>query len=90
MRWESLQSTPNAWGNVLLKVSRPGLVPHSNHASVARPFGFTSPFSVAAVAPTDVAAMVVTDGALPGDAVVKFRIWPSEYPPLFSAQTRKW
>jgi hypothetical protein len=57
---------------------------------VGRPFGFTFPLSAALVTPTDVAASVVTAGGLPGDAVEKLMICPSEYPPLFSAQTRKW
>ena len=48
------------------KVTRSGRVPHSNHASVARPFGFTLPFSVAPVVPTPVTVSVVTAGAAPG------------------------
>ena len=62
----------------MLKLARLESVPHSNHALVARPLGITLPFSVAPVASTDVAATVVTAGGLPGDAVVKFRIWPTE------------
>jgi hypothetical protein len=52
--------------DVVSKVARLGLVPHSNHASVARPFGFTLPLSVAPVVPTPVAASVVTVGTAPG------------------------
>jgi hypothetical protein len=50
---------------------RDGSVPYSNHAFVARPLGVTLPFRVAVVAPTDVAARVVTTGAAPGEEVVK-------------------
>jgi hypothetical protein len=45
---------------VTLKVARVGLVPHSNHAVVAAPFGFTPPFNVAPLDVTEVAAFVVT------------------------------
>ena len=62
----------------MLKLARVESVPHSNHALVARPLGITLPFSVAPVTPTDVAAIVVTAGGLPGDAVVRFLIWPAE------------
>jgi hypothetical protein len=47
---------------VLLKVARVELVPHSNQAVVARPFGFTPPFSVAPLDVTDVAVFVITVG----------------------------
>ena len=54
-----------AWTGEVAKVTRSGLVPHSNQASVARPFGFTFPLSVAPVVPTPVAVSVVTVGAAP-------------------------
>jgi hypothetical protein len=53
-----------------VNVARVGLVPHSNHAFVARPFGFTLPFSTAPLAVTPVAAVVVTVG---GGAVAPYK-----------------
>ena len=49
------------------------VVPHSNHAFVADPFGFTLPFNVAVDDPMVVAAVVVTVGRL---IVVKVRSFP--------------
>ena len=54
---------PNACVEVLLKVDRVELVPHSNQAVAAAPFGFTPPFNVAPADVTEVAAFVVTAGA---------------------------
>ena len=56
---------------VLLKVARVGLVPHSNQAVVAWPFGFTLPFAVAPLELTEVAALVVAAGATDAVATVK-------------------
>ena len=54
---------PTAWLDVEVKVASVGLVPHSNQALVARPFGFTLPFNLAPVVVIEVAALVVTVGA---------------------------
>ena len=64
-----------------------GLVPHSNQALVARPFGFTPPFNVAPVVVIDVAALVVTVGD--GAVVLKLRIDPFDVPAELEAATRK-
>jgi hypothetical protein len=48
--------------DVLLKPDKVGLVPHSNQAVVAKPFGFTPPFKTPPAVVTDVAAFVVTVG----------------------------
>jgi len=50
------------------------LVPHSNQAAVAAPFGFTEPFSVADVAVTVEAVDVVTVAKIA--AVVKLKMLP--------------
>ena len=42
---------PIDWDDVLVKDESDGLVPHSNHAFVARPLAVTLPFRVAVVAP---------------------------------------
>jgi hypothetical protein len=47
---------------VLSNDARFGLVPYSNHAAAATPFGFTVPFSVATFWPTEVALSVTTVG----------------------------
>ena len=70
---------------VLVKDESDGLVPHSKPALVDRPFAVTFPFRVAVVAPTDVAARVVTAGAAPG---VKLRILPLVVPEPLLAATR--
>ena len=59
---------------VELYVDNPLLVPHSNHAVVARPFGFTEPFNVAVVCPICVADVDVTvgNGALSVETVIAF------------------
>ncbi|MCP2501015.1 MAG: hypothetical protein NCA08_05560 [Deltaproteobacteria bacterium] len=72
-----------------LKVARVGLVPHSNHAVVDRPFGFTLPFNVPPPDVTEVAAFVVTIGAREDTFVLKLRIDPFAVPPVFEAAARK-
>jgi hypothetical protein len=57
---------------VLVNVASVLLVPHSNHAFVVAPFGFTLPFSVPPVDVTELAAVVVTVGRTA--LVVKLRI----------------
>ena len=76
------------WLVVLLKVARVGLVPHSNQAVVATPFGFTPPFNLAPPAVTEVAAFVVAVGGGVA-AVLKVRIDPFAVPPAFEAAARK-
>ena len=70
-------------------MARVGLVPHSNHAVVAAPFGFTPPFNVAPLAVTEVAAFVVTVGAGAAAVVLKLRIDPFDVPAALEAATRK-
>ena len=72
---------------VTLKVARVGLVPHSNHAVVEMPFGFTPPFNVAPSDITEVAAFVVAVGA--SVDVPMLRIDPFTVPPAFEAAARK-
>jgi hypothetical protein len=56
---------------------------------VAAPFGFTVPFSWAAVVVTPVAAVVVAvGGGCGGVFVVTVRSLPFVVPPLFTATTR--
>ncbi len=62
-------------------------VPHSNHAVVADPFGFTVPFTFAELIVIDVAAVVVTMGR--AALVVKLRIPSRCVPALFCAAVRK-
>ncbi|MCP2501016.1 MAG: hypothetical protein NCA08_05565 [Deltaproteobacteria bacterium] len=66
-----------------------GLVPHSNQAVVATPFGFTPPLSTAPLAVTDVAGFVVTVGATAADVVLKLAIDPFDVPAELEAATRK-
>jgi hypothetical protein len=80
---------PTDWAGVLEGEARFGSVPHSNQAFVARPFAVTLPFRVDVVVPTDVAATVVTAGALPGDEVVKLVMELSVPPLSLNARTRK-
>ena len=81
---------PMDWLGVTLKVARVGLVPHSNQAVVAAPFGFTPPFNVAPLDVTEVAAFVVTVGAADDrrGAETDGSI-PSTVPAAFEAATRK-
>ena len=58
------------------------LVPHSNHADVAFPFGFTVPFNVEVAVAIKLAASVVTDGKLIGVAVVKLYVPDQPLVPL--------
>jgi hypothetical protein len=74
---------------VELKPLSPEFVAHSNHAFVASPLAVTLPFRVAVVAPTDVAAKVVTTGAAPGYEVVKLVMALSDSPFVLDAMTRK-
>ena len=77
------------WLGVEVKVARVGLVPHSNHAVVANPFGFVLPFNVAPVVVIEVAAFVVTVGATAAAVVVKLAIDPFAVPVALEAATRK-
>jgi hypothetical protein len=61
-------------------------VPHSNHATVDTPFGFTVPLTVAEPEVTEVAAVVTTAGGFA--PVVKLRIPSLCVPPLFCPATR--
>ena len=80
---------PNACVEVLLKVVRVALVPHSNQAVVATPFGFTPPFNVAPADVTEVTAFVVTVGAAAAAVVLKLAIDPLTVPAELEAATRK-
>ena len=79
---------PRDWLAVLLKVARVGLVPHSNQAVAATPFGFTPPFNVAPADVTEVAAFVVTVGAAAAAVVLKLAIDPFDVPAVLEAATR--
>jgi hypothetical protein len=72
---------PAACRVVLVNVVSVLLVPHSNHAFVDAPFGFTVPFSVAPVVVTALAAVVVTVGRTA--LVVKLMITSRCVPALF-------
>jgi hypothetical protein len=71
---------------VLVEVASVLLVPHSNHALVEAPFGFTVPLSVADPDVTELAAVVVTVGRTA--FVVKLRIPSFWVPALFCPATR--
>jgi hypothetical protein len=73
----------------LLKLDRVGLVPHSNQAVVAKPFGFTPPFNVALSFVIDVAAFVDTVGATAAAVVLKLAIEPLDVPAELEAAARK-
>jgi hypothetical protein len=75
--------------DVLLKLDRVGLVPHSNQAVVANPFGFTPPFKTPPVVDTDVAAFVDTVGTTAAVVVLKLAIDPFEVPAELEAAARK-
>ena len=66
---------------VLVYVDSVLLVPHSNHAVVDAPFGFTVPFNVAALEVTELAAVVVAVGRTA--AVVKLKMPSRCVPALF-------
>ena len=78
---------PADWLGVEANVASVGLVPHSNHAVVAAPFGFTPPFNVAPLDVTAVATFVVTVGAKMA-VVVKLAIDPFDVPAVLEAATR--
>jgi hypothetical protein len=64
-------------------------VPHSNHAVVDAPFGFTFPFSVAELEVAPLAARVVTVGTgTEAACVVTLIIAPFCAPALFCAAPR--
>ena len=77
------------WLVVLLKVARVGLVPHSNHAVVDTPFGFTSPLSMALFIAMEFAGFVDAFGAGRGIVVVKLRIDPFTIPAELEAAALK-
>jgi len=60
-------------------------VPYRNQNDVAAPLGFTVPFKLALLLVTDVAAPVVTAGALTVDGVVNELMPPLLVPALFEA-----
>jgi hypothetical protein len=74
---------------VTLKVARVGLVPHSNQAVVAWPFGFTPPFTVAPPDVTEVAVFVAAVGAMEVAVVLKLAIAPFVVPVALEAAARK-
>jgi hypothetical protein len=74
---------------VALKAAKVGLVPHSNQADVATPFGFTPPFTVALLNVIELAGFVDAFGANRGDMAVKLRIDPFTIPAELEAATRK-
>ncbi len=80
---------PTDWLEVTLKVASVGLVPHSNHAVVACPFGFTPPLTVAPLIVMEAAAFVVAAGGRSGMVVVKLRIVPFVVPLALEAAARK-
>jgi len=80
---------PTDWLEVALKVDSVGLVPHSNQAVVACPFGFTPPFTVAPPVVTEVAALVDAVGGRSGMGVVKLAIEPFVVPLGLEAAARK-
>ena len=64
---------PAGCSAVRWKSAGSGRVPHSNHARVASPFGFTRPARVAVPAPCTLAGRVVTVG---GGTMAKLTISP--------------
>jgi hypothetical protein len=69
-------------------VANAGSVPHSNQAFVARPFGVTLALSTAAVADTEAAARVETNGGAPTKDVVNPATELLLAPRLLEAQIR--
>jgi hypothetical protein len=84
---EALVPDPTDCAVVAVNVESVLDVPHSNHAVVDAPFGFTLPFIVAELVVTELAAVVVTDGEFA--PVVKLNIVPFCVPPLFCPAARK-
>ena len=83
---EALVPEPADCAVVAVKVESVLDVPHSNHAVVETPFGFTVPFIVAELVVTELAAVVVTVGKFA--PVVKLRIASFCVPPLFCPAAR--
>ncbi len=61
--------------------------PYSTYTEVERPFGFTVPWTVAAVAPMAMTGPVTTVGP---ESVLNVRSSPLTVPALFTATRRKW
>jgi hypothetical protein len=80
---------PTGCPGVVLNAAKLGLVPHSNQAVVAKPFGFTPPFNVALSIVIDVAAFVVTVGATAAVVVLKLAMEPLDVPAELEAAARK-
>jgi hypothetical protein len=70
-------------------VDKVGSVPYSNHASVAVPYGFTTPLRSALLIVMDVAVSVVAVGRSAGADVVMLTVSPIESPLVWIATTRK-
>jgi hypothetical protein len=83
---EAIVPEPADWAVVAVNVVSVLEVPHSNHAVVAAPFGFTVPFIVAELAVTEPADVVATVGRLA--EVVKLRIASFCVPATFCPATR--
>ena len=83
---DALDPEPTDCPLVEVKVDSVFDVPHSNHAVVNAPFGFTLPLSVAELDVTELAALVATVGRFA--LVVKLRIPSFCVPPLFCAPMR--
>jgi hypothetical protein len=83
---EALVPDPTDCAVVEVKVESVLDVPHSNQAVVETPFGFTLPFIVAELVVTELAAVVVTDGAFA--PVVKLRIASFCVPATFCPAAR--
>jgi len=81
----SLVPEPIDWDVVVLYDDKLLLVPHSNHAVVVTPFGFTEPFSVVVVANTADAVEVVAAGKFA--LVAKLRMPDLCVPALFCPTT---
>jgi hypothetical protein len=83
---DALVPDPTDCAVVDVKVASVLEVPHSNHAVVAAPFGLTVPFIAAELVVTEVAAVVVTVGALA--PVVKLKIASFCVPAVFCPAAR--
>ena len=82
----SLVPEPIDWDVVVLNDDKLLLVPHSNHAVVAPPLGFTLPFNVAADELTLVAVLTTTVGKFA--LVVTLKMLDLCVPALFCPTTR--
>ena len=76
----TLVPDPIDCNDVLVKVARVLVVPHSNNALEDDPFGFTFPFNVAELEVTELATPVVSVGKFA--LVEKLRIYPRRVPTL--------